>query len=137
MNILICRVQDELYAFDLACIERIVLAVEITPLPRAPEFVSGAINVHGSCIPLLSMRRLLGLQTRQLELQDHFILCYAHQKRIALWVDQVKQVRTLSESDAESMKDIDAVKYVLKEEGQITLLYDLEKLIPDREIIVT
>ena len=137
MDVLICRVQEQQYAFDLAVVERALLAVATTPLPNAPDFVLGAINVHGSVLPLVSMRKLLGMQPKEIELEDHFILCRAQGKRLALWVDQVKEVRTLSQKELAPhlLPDMQAVQSVFKDDGHIILLYDLEKLMADQKML--
>lgn len=133
MFILTCTIEGQEYAFDLAKVESSILATEVTSLPRAPEFVLGAINIHGQVIPVFNMRKLLNLPTRELEIKDQFILCYVHQKHIALWVDNVKQVKFCDEKDLipadHSCGDAEAVQYVVKDNGQIILLYDLEKLL--------
>lgn len=138
MNILICSIENQQYAFDLAKIERIVLAVEVTPLPNSPEYIFGAINLNGQVIPVINLRSLLGLPLKTLEIKDHFILCHAHGNKIALWVDKVKKVKTCNETELipakESFSELKSVEYVLKDDDEITLFYDLEKLLPSQQL---
>lgn len=132
--VLIWTIADQQYAVNLEAVESILLACAVTHLPSAPPYIMGAINIHGQVVPVLNMRQLLGLPLKDVEIQDHFILVYIHQKRSALFVDKVKDVKFCNAEDLipaqEILPNTDAVEHVLKENGQIILLYNLDKLIP-------
>ncbi len=136
MHILICSIGDQRYGFDLAVVERSILALEITPIPNSPSHILGAINIHGQIMPVLSLRQLLGLPHKTLSIDDHFVVCRDRHKPIALWVDRVIQVKHCRQEDLipaqDVMPDCDTVRYALKEDGKITLIFDLEKLIGSR-----
>lgn len=132
--VLIWMIEDQRYAVHLASVDSILLACALTHLPNAPDYVCGAINVHGQVLPVLNMRQLLGLPKKELEMQDHFILVHVHQRQMALLVDQVKEVKFYSTHEfipaQEILPNVEAVEHVLKDDGQIILLYHLERLIP-------
>ena len=134
MHILICTIDDRQYGFDLTVVERSILASEITPIPQAPDSVLGAINMHGQIIPVINLRSLLGLPPREIALNDHFVICREGTKTIALWVDRVKLVRSCTEEEfipaRDIMADLDIIRCALKDGDNITLIFDLEKLIP-------
>lgn len=77
------------YALDLACVQFAVRAVEITPLPCAPDSVAGIINVRGQVVPVFDLRRKFHLPARDLELDDHIILARTARRLVALVVDAV------------------------------------------------
>lgn len=133
MYVLIWVIDNQQYAMDLLSINRILLATEITPLPNAPDHILGAINVHGKITPVVNMRILLGLPQKEIGVSDRFILCRFHQSEIALWVDSIKYVKLCIEKELISaqqlMPDLKNTEYVLKENGVITPLCDLNKLI--------
>lgn len=138
MDILVCSIEGQQIGLVLAKINSVVLAVETTPLPNAPDHFLGAITVHGLITPVLNMRKILGEPIRELEVQDQFILCNIHQKQVALWVDKVKYVRHCKEEEfipaEQILPDLMGLQYALKDNGQIILIYDLEKLLPDSSI---
>lgn len=140
MHILIWKIENQQYAIDLAVVDYILLAAAITRLPHAPDYILGALNVHGQVIPVINMRKLLGLPEKEIETKDYFILAHVHQKPAILWVDNVERVRLCKEKELisaqEVLPDLEAVDHVLKENGQIILLYDLEKLIPSHAVTV-
>lgn len=53
------------YALSLAQVERVIRAVEITPLPQAPEIITGVINVRGRVIPVVDIRKRFRLPVRE------------------------------------------------------------------------
>jgi purine-binding chemotaxis protein CheW len=63
--------------------------VEVTPLPKAPEIVLGVVSLGGAVIPVLSIRRRLGLTEREASLSDQLIVAGSGCRTIALLVDAV------------------------------------------------
>lgn len=112
---------------DVAAVERIVRAVEVTRLSDAPDFVLGLINVAGEIIPVIDMRRRLGLAVREMELSDRFVLTQAAGKSLALLVDKVEGVVALA---AQSISRGDkaaawAATAAVGVEGSIVLIHDI------------
>ena len=52
---------DEEYGVDVKLVQEIIRVSAITPVPRAPEFIRGVINLRGRIIPVVDLRRKLGL----------------------------------------------------------------------------
>lgn len=138
MDILVCAIEEKQIGLELNKINSVVLAVQTTKLPNAPDHLLGAINVHGQITPVLNMRKLLGGSLRELDVNDQFILCNIHQKQVALWVDNVKYIKQYKAEEfipaEQFLPDLLGLQYVLKEDGNIILIYDLEKLIPSNAI---
>src|SRR3990170_1876614 len=62
------------YALPLAAVERVVRAVEITPLPKAPPMVLGIVNIGGHIVPVFNVRSRFRLPERDMDLRDQLIL---------------------------------------------------------------
>ncbi len=73
-HFLIFSVEDRRFALLLSEVERVVAAVEIQPLPQAPAFVRGMVNVGGLPVPTVDLRVLWGWAPRELELTDRLLL---------------------------------------------------------------
>lgn len=73
----------------LRAVERVLRAVEITPLADAPSSVPGVINVHGSIVPVVDVRPRFGLATQAVRVDDHFVLVALRDRTLALLVDDV------------------------------------------------
>ncbi len=55
------RVGEEEYAIDLRRLREILQPLPITPVPRAPEYVEGVIDLRGEVVPVVDVRKRLGL----------------------------------------------------------------------------
>lgn len=140
MDILICSIEEQQIGLELDKIHSVILAVETTVIPNAPDYFLGAINVHGQITLVIDMHKFLGKSTRELKLEDQFILCDIHQKQVALWVDNVKNIKHFKQEEfipaEQILPDLPGLQYVLKEDGRIILIYDLEKLLPFHSISI-
>ena len=128
---------ERLYAVHLSAVSRVVHAVEITPLPKAPPIVIGVINLGGRIIPVVNIRRRFRLPERELELSDQFIVAAApkhdaHEdggRFLALAVDAVVGVRDLSAQDTTAAETIlpglEHLEGVAKTNEGLVLIHDL------------
>lgn len=87
------------FALPLEVAQRVVRAVYVTPLPRVDESVCGVIDVQGEMVPVIDLRRRLGLAAKELDISDQFIMARTPERRLALWVDQVEDVMSWEEGD--------------------------------------
>lgn len=67
-------VDEQTYALRIEEVERILRAVEVRPIPQSPAHVRGIINVQGRILPVVDLRLRFGQQTRDIRLEDHFII---------------------------------------------------------------
>jgi purine-binding chemotaxis protein CheW len=87
-SLVVFRLDDRRYALPLAVVERVVRAVDVTPVPSAPAIVLGAINVHGRMLPVLNVRRRFLMPDRAVGADDWFLLARTARRPVALVVDE-------------------------------------------------
>jgi purine-binding chemotaxis protein CheW len=95
-QIVVFTLDHKLFGLSLSNVERVVRAVEISPVPDSPEALYGVINVEGRIIPVVNSRRRLGLPEREPDLEDRFIIARENGCTVALVVDEVRPVVDLS-----------------------------------------
>ena len=124
-------------ALRLSEIERVLRAVEITPVPKAPEIVMGLVNVQGRIIPVLNIRKLLRLPEVETSLNDQIILARTTTFPVALVVDNVPGVAEFSEQDiiapAELYPGLEYLEGVTKLQGGIIYIYNLDRFLSSAE----
>ncbi len=91
-QLVVFTLDEQSFALNLSNVERIVRAVEVTPLPDAPEVILGVINIEGRVVPVVNTRKRLGMPEKDIELQDLFIIVRENGRSLALLADQVKPV---------------------------------------------
>lgn len=92
MNMVVFLVERQRYGLPLGMVERIIRAVEVTSLPTSPEMVLGAIDVEGRVLPVLNLRRRLGLPERTIHPAQQFVLAKTARRAVALVIDEVLDV---------------------------------------------
>lgn len=83
------------YGLPLSVTERVLHMVAISPLPGCPEVVLGAINIHGDVIPVLDVRRRLGLPDGEYGPAARLLVARTARRVVALPVDDVHGVMEL------------------------------------------
>jgi purine-binding chemotaxis protein CheW len=131
--IVVFALDEPRYAIGLSAVERIVRAVEITPLPLAPEIVLGVINAQGRILPVLDIRKRFRLPARELRLDDRFIIARTARWHVALVVDSVVGVHELTDRQMVSAKRaLPFAQYltgVAKVEDNLVLIHDLDQFL--------
>jgi purine-binding chemotaxis protein CheW len=57
---------DEEYGIAILDVKEIIGMMEITPIPKTPEFVKGVINLRGKVIPVIDLRLKFCLEPKAL-----------------------------------------------------------------------
>ncbi len=133
-HIVAFTLDDQRYGLNLSLVERIVRAVEITPLPDAPCAILGVINVEGRIMPVLNTRKWLGLRERDIELQDVFIIVSANGHSVALVADEVKPVVEVPVNQMTDSQEIintsGSVVGIAKSDDGLIMVLTAEKALP-------
>jgi purine-binding chemotaxis protein CheW len=95
-SVMTFMLDDQRYALPIEPIVQIIPMVTLTPLPQITKVVEGIINVRGMVVPIVNMRRHLGLPEIPLELHTPILLVKVNERAIGLIVDEVLDVINLS-----------------------------------------
>jgi purine-binding chemotaxis protein CheW len=119
------------YALDVAAVERVLPAAEVTSLPDAPATVLGLINIAGELMPVIGTRRCFRLPPREMELTDRLVVTRATGRPLALLVDAVEGVFELQEQAVTRMVpgDSGSTSTVATMPGSIVLIPDIAALV--------
>lgn len=71
-------------------------AVQLAPLPDAPDVVLGLLNRRGRALPVIGLRRRLGLPTRSLLASDRLVVLQLPDREVALLVDAAVDILAVS-----------------------------------------
>jgi len=137
-QLIVFSIDEQRYALPLSNVERIVRMVEITHLPKAPENVSGIINVQGRIIPVVNLRQRFGLSGREIDLNDQLIIAHTKRRWIAFIADTVGGVVEIMEKEVVKAEEIlPSMEYVLglikKDDGLIHIL-DIDAILSSAAI---
>jgi len=135
------NLDDRKFALYVSAVQRIIHVVEVTLLPRAPEVVSGIINLQGLVIPVFDIRRRFHLPAREMQLSDRMIIANTAKRTVALLVDSVNDVIEIPEEEIiaaeQILPELEYVEGVVKTEDGMILIHDLERFLslPEEKVL--
>jgi purine-binding chemotaxis protein CheW len=132
-QILVFTLDELSYALALPTVVRVIHAIEIRHLPKAPVIIIGIINVNGQIIPVADIRKRFGLVEREIDLDDQLIITDTGKRQIALLVDTVTGIRDLAPSQMAATKETlpfaEHIRGIAKINDELILIYDLEEFL--------
>jgi purine-binding chemotaxis protein CheW len=138
-TLLIFTIEKQRFALHLSDVEQIIHCIEIQPLPLAPKHISGTINFHGEFLPVVNLRKLFMLKARETELTDQLIIISTSLMKVALWVDAVGEILSLSDEEVSHsgkiFLDNDFVEGVFNLSDDLVLISDIDKFLTPEQII--
>jgi purine-binding chemotaxis protein CheW len=96
----------ERYALDIQLAREIVEMIPITPIPRAPPYISGVINLRGEITNIMNLNTLLGLPNQEIRDNQKIIVLVpdaAGGSNVGIIVDDVSSVLQITEADIDHM----------------------------------
>lgn len=96
----------ERYALDIQLAREIVEMIPITPIPRAPPYISGVINLRGEITNIMNLNTLLGLPPQGTRENQKIIVLVpdaASGSNVGIIVDEVTSVLQVAETDIEHL----------------------------------
>lgn len=132
------EIAGEEYALDIMKIDSIIEVKKILKVPQAPSFVKGIMDFRGMVIPVISGKKKFALSNEEEE-SDKAIVVNLKDKKIAILVDEVKEVLSFSQDELEeppqeitneSNRYISAIANV---NGRMIIVLDIDKLLSEKE----
>lgn len=134
---LIFILEKKRYAISVSAVERICSVVNITPLPEGPDILQGIIKIKNLIVPVINVRKRLGIPDREMELSDHMIILRTEKFVLAMPVDEVTGLMELDIKDIEKKDNIfPGLKYiegVIKSSPGIIIIHNPDEFLSPEE----
>ena len=143
-QILRFQLAGEEYAFDVLKTREVLSVIKTTPLPSALEFLAGVINLRGSIIPVVDLRKKFGLPAVEDTVDTSIIIveieANGEKTVIGAIVDAVKGVLNCEEKDLEAPPKFGMrlnshlVQAIAKRDGAFIVILDTDKVFSETEL---
>ena len=133
------KLEEETYGINVMQVQEVLRYTEIAPVPGAPSYVLGIINLRGNVVTVIDTRARLGLMGAEVTDNSRIVIIEAEKQVIGILVDSVAEVVYLRSSEIDSAPNIgteESAKFiqgVSNRDGELLILVDLNKLLNDDE----
>lgn len=131
---------QEEFGVDILKVQEIIRMVEITKVPKAPDFVEGVINLRGKVIPVVDLRRRFGMTQAEHSKDTRIMVVDICKTITGFIVDSVSEVLRIPADTIEPPPPVVAgieseyINGVGKLEDRLLILLDLDKVLSGEEI---
>lgn len=132
-SLVVFSLDQQSYALPLSRVRRAIRVVAPTPLPLAPALVVGIVNIAGSVIPVIDLRKRFHLKEREIRLSDQLLLADTGKRLVALLTDEVQDVFEPPSEETASAAELppctELFAGVVKRPDGLILIHDLDRLL--------
>ena len=133
------HLENEKYGIKVMQVQEVLRMTEIAPVPGAPHYVLGIINLRGNVVTVIDTRRRFGLPDVENDDETRIVIVEANNNVVGILVDSVAEVVDLKISEIETAPNVgndESSKYiqgVSSRENELLILVDVNKLLSDEE----
>ena len=138
-QLIVFKLDQEEYGVDIMNVQEIGSYEKPTKVPNAPDFVEGIINLRGTIIPIVSLRKRFRLPEGKITELTRLVVINIGSKQIGFVVDDASEVLTMYDENIEAPPAIivgQDKKYIAgvgKAGNRILIILDLNKLFTEEE----
>jgi purine-binding chemotaxis protein CheW len=137
------RLDNEDYAIAITKIQEIILMKPITRIPQVPDFIEGLINLRGSVIPIVNLRKRFGLHSREVDDETRTIVVNIQEKTVGCIVDAVTQVMRINRDQIQPpplsvlVISHQYIAGLARLDDRLLIILDIERLFEDQSQVVS
>lgn len=126
------QIANETYALDILNVQEINRTTRVTKVPLTKDWIEGVINLRGQIVPLINLRKRVGLPSRAYDKKTRFIIIKNKGLSIGIVVDSVAEVSRISRASLVPVPtttiEADFIKQVSKREEGLVIILDIDKI---------
>ena len=133
------RLEDETYGINVMLVQEVLRVTEIAPVPGAPPYVLGIINLRGNVVTVIDTRSRFGLPPGDIDEASRIVVIESEKQVVGILVDSVAEVVELRGSEIDSAPNVgneESSKFiqgVATRENDLLIVVDLNKLLSEDE----
>ncbi len=133
------KLEMETYGINVMQVQEVLRYSEIAPVPGAPSYVLGIINLRGNVVTVIDTRSRFGLESNEITDNTRVVIIEAEKQVIGILVDSVAEVVYLKASEIDVAPNVgndESAKFiqgVSNRDGELLILVDLDQLLSDEE----
>ena len=133
------KLDNETYGINVMQVQEVLRYTEIAPVPGAPSYVLGIINLRGNVVTVIDTRQRFGLYNAEITDNSRIVIIEADKQVVGILVDSVAEVVYLRQSEIETAPNVgndESAKFiqgVCNKNGELLILVELDKMMTEEE----
>lgn len=100
------RLDAEKYGINVMQVREVLKVSEVAPVPGAPDFVLGIINLRGHVVTVIDTRQRFGLQPREMDDATRIVIIENGEQVVGIVVDSVAEVMNIPSAEIETAPNV-------------------------------
>jgi purine-binding chemotaxis protein CheW len=133
------KLEEEAYGVNVMQVQEVLRVSEIAPVPGAPHYVLGIINLRGNVVTVIDTRNRFGLMPAELTDNSRIVIIEGAGQVVGILVDSVAEVVELRESEIDSAPNVgndETARYIQgvhTRNGSLLIVVEINKLLNDEQ----
>ncbi|MDH5327999.1 MAG: chemotaxis protein CheW [Gammaproteobacteria bacterium] len=133
------HLENEKYGINVMQVQEVLRVTEIAPVPGAPDYVLGIINLRGNVVTVIDSRKRFALPEKESDDATRIVIVEVGEQVVGILVDSVAEVVELRLSEIETAPNVgteESAKFiqgVASVDSELLIIIDLNKLLTDEQ----
>ena len=133
------KLDNETYGINVMRVQEVLRYTEIAPVPGAPSYVLGIINLRGNVVTVIDTRQRFGLMNAEISDNTRIVIIEADKQVVGIMFDSVAEVVYLRQSEIETAPNVgneESAKFiqgVCNKNNELLILVELDKMMSEEE----
>ena len=133
------RIGDQEFCVNIMVVREIRGWTQATPLPQAPPYIMGVINLRGAVLPIVDLSARLGMKEAEPTARHVIIVAQARSRAVGLLVEAVSDILTVTEENIQPVPEISSdlerqyARGILAVDKRMICMIELGALFPEQE----
>ena len=135
LQVVAFKLRDEEYGVNIFQVQEIRNLVDITRVPFAASYIQGVINLRGSVLPVIDLKKRLGLEPTPYTDDTRIVTVMVGELPVGMLVDAVTEVLTIKTKLVDPKKAVDNTDIskflsgIGNIDGRLVIMLNLEEIV--------
>jgi purine-binding chemotaxis protein CheW len=142
VQMLVFRLGDEEYVIDIMRVNEIIRPEKVTAVRKAPEYIKGVIELRGTIVPIVDLRKRLGLESRSANDETYIVIVTVEGVVVGVEVDVVVEVVRIDRGQIKASPDLTREENeapfflgICKQGERLLMLLNIKRLVLTRDAV--
>lgn len=142
VQMLVFRLASEEYVIDIMRVNEIIRPEKVTAVRRAPDYVKGVIELRGTIVPIVDLRKRLELEPRAAQGESYIVIVTVEGVVVGVEVDVVVEVVRVDRSQIKASPDLTRQEGeapfflgICKQDDRLLMLLNIKRLVLTRDAV--